>query len=261
MIDDLEVVNEIEDHVYELFVERFVPERDLGMIQRKHGSISLTVADTDLNITQSLSLLNSGTQSSTTGAMAWKVSPLFSEWLLDHTKLFSSPIDHKTTVVEMGAGVSGIVACTVGPKVGRYTATDQKHILKLLKTNIEQNVDSAQATEKIKVEEFDWEYCEDMIDNIEGIEAVGEQGLVIACDTIYNEYLIPHFVRALKLILQKMGPGAQALVAQQLRSEEIMEGVLVELNKAQCIIRNVPDHLLSQGLVEGYAVHHIQLSH
>lgn len=255
----------VEEHIFELFVTRVDAEHDhgLGFIQRKDGILQLTVADHDLEITQSLSLLNSKIVSSTTGAVAWKVSPLLVEWLLTPRTVLHSLIRSQTTVVELGSGIAGIVASIIGPKISRYLATDQAHLLKLARQNIERNLIKPNTKTRnhethIETVEYDWEYIKETLSNLSMIKGIGDYGLVIACDTIYNDFLIPHFVNALSAVLREMGPGARVILAQQLRSDQILEAVLNQLLNAGFVLWNIPENKLSNDLQHGFVIHYLE---
>lgn len=271
-LEDLEEVSLeiLEEHVFELFVNRRVSERDLGFVAPKKHSFEVTIAGRDLEIKQSISLLNSSKESSTTGAVAWKVSPLFCEWVLTPQTVFHRLLSSNTTVLEMGSGIGGILAVTIGLKVGKFIATDQEHLLKLLRENITENLPSLPTKKKkkttlqapiIKAEEYDWEYSQQLIVNLEDdLAEVGSNGLIIACDTIYNDFLIPHFVTALLTAIGKIGNDCHVILAQQLRAEPIMESVLKELLERGFRIWNVPEELLSDELNHGFAVHYLKLA-
>lgn len=265
--DDLEIINleNLDEHVYELFVQRANSQTSngLGLVARKNGTIEVTVGDKDVNITQDLSQLNSSKQSSSTGFVAWKVSPIFFEWLQASTCKLNGLISLDSVIVELGTGISGIGPIVLGDKVNRYIATDQEHLLKLLKHNIDENMVSTRYFGKnsiklhpvIDITEFDWEYPQ-TIENFEGkISNIGENGIVIACDTIYNDYLIPHFVNAVNSVLNCMGSGSILLVAQQLRCEEILESALNALILSGLTCYSIPDGLLSEKLIDGFSVH------
>ncbi|ANB10995.1 Rkm5p [Sugiyamaella lignohabitans] len=275
LTQDLEPVDEdsLYDHVYELIVSRAgssQSELGLGYVSRT-DLVEISVGDQELEIKQSLSMLNSSQESSTTGAVIWKVSPLFADWLLTETSLFNKTIVNSSqTVVELGTGVAGIVAATLGQKVGRYIATDQEHILKLLSYNIENNTASSKISSKKRVKaaavpsqisvcEYDWEHLETFGNFKDGIEGLGSNGTIIACDTIYNDYLIPHFVNALLTVAKTMGPEHNIIIAQQLRTHEILEASLSQLLEAGFNVWSVPDELLSKKLRNGFAVHYLQL--
>lgn len=42
-------------------------------------------------------------------------------------------------MVELGCGISGLLALALGPKVGHYIATDQEYVHRLLRENLEEN--------------------------------------------------------------------------------------------------------------------------
>ncbi|CAN6596804.1 hypothetical protein TRVA0_001S03356 [Trichomonascus vanleenenianus] len=268
----------VDEHVYDLFVGREVKEHSLGYLTRKDGIIEVPVAGYDLEIKQSLSLLNSKNEAGTTGAVVWKVTPLFAEWLV--TSKAKSLISSETTVVELGCGIAGVNASILAPLVKRYLATDQEHILKLCKYNIEQNIVQTQKKNTVKsrrkkkeepehespVEwhtiEYDWEYASQQIGQLNPyIHSVGSNGLIIACDTIYNDYLIPFFVDALWKVAETMADGEEEpsiLIAQQLRAEEVLTSVLTALVEKGFQLFNVPSTLLSKELIEGYTVHYLK---
>ncbi|KAK9377198.1 uncharacterized protein V1513DRAFT_437640 [Lipomyces chichibuensis] len=110
----------------------------------------------EFEIHQSLELLNSQQENSTTGAVLWQITPLFAEWLLTpgtvfHNLLFGERENGSgLDVIEIGAGTSGILACALSlplfahyendSKIGSYIATDQSHILRTLKKNVGSNM-------------------------------------------------------------------------------------------------------------------------
>lgn len=79
--------------------------------------------------------------------MLWKITPLFAEWissvssnsLWTHPNTPLSPRSGSTTVVELGCGISGLLALALGPKVGYYIATDQEYVHRLLRENLAEN--------------------------------------------------------------------------------------------------------------------------
>ena len=46
-------------------------------------------------------------------------------------------------MVELGCGISGLLALSLGPMVGHYIATDQEYVYRLLRENLEANRDLA----------------------------------------------------------------------------------------------------------------------
>lgn len=122
-----------------------------------------------LDISQSISLFTSGTESSTTGAMLWRVSVFFTEWLLNisqghvidqftgpesaegvedkdaafkesKVRLLSYPLD-QWDVIEVGCGSSALVCSALGPVVHKYVATDHLGaVIRQAESNILANV-------------------------------------------------------------------------------------------------------------------------
>lgn len=54
----------------------------------------------------------------------------------------SVQIIEKFTILELGSGTAAVCASVLLSKVQHFIATDQKHVLKLLRQNIENNVSS-----------------------------------------------------------------------------------------------------------------------
>ena len=238
---------------------------------------------------------SSRTYAQTGLAVVWKISPLFADWIGSAQNfLFQQKIlDCSSTVLELGCGISGIVALALGPLVGRYIATDQDYALKLLKQNIAENSPKpsephrrtlsrdpkirekatdthlSAAVEKVKIMALDWEL--DSLDTLPEILRAGvrhvdiclSQGVdaVIACDCIYNEALIEPFVRTCVDICRLRQAESEArltmcIIAQQLRSSEIFETWLIAFHKAFHVWR-ISDHLLTGSLKQdsGFIVH------
>jgi hypothetical protein len=196
----------------------------------------------------------------------WTITPLLSTWLSSPTHfLFTSSLLTPTSrVLELGAGVSGIVALSLGPRVAHYTATDQDYVLKLLRQNINENLDTVfprpkkgkksngEGEGRIKVETLDWE-----TDDVSASAAVD---LIIACDCIYNESLIEPLNSTCAALCRLRGEGEDptiVLVAQQLRSPDVFEAWLKSFcDKFWCW--QVPEEVIrGSGLGEGsgFVVH------
>lgn len=209
----------------------------------------------------------------------WKVTPLFASWISSPTNfLFTSDLlSPSSTVLELGAGVSGIVALSLGPKVSKYTATDQSYVLKLLRQNITENLDSVlppvkkqkgksgkktSATEgerRIEAVELDWETSD--VSHLQPVD------FIIAADCIYNEALIEPLNSTCAAIC-KLRTTSDAdipheakrptlcIIAQQLRSPDVFEAWLKSFHRLFEVWR-VPDEMLDAGLKEGsgFVVH------
>lgn len=189
-------------------------------------------------------------------------------------------------MIELGAGVSGIVALSLAAKIRRYIATDQDYALKLLSQNISENsaVERPLATStkkkqtakakrsrdtqlappsKIETLVLDWE-----INSLQSLSALlnhedGQGGVdaVIACDCIYNDALIEPFVSCCAEICALRGPKTSGspticIITQQLRSSEVFESWLQRFHRSFRVWR-VPDQLLTPSLTEnsGFVVH------
>ncbi|EGW33399.1 uncharacterized protein SPAPADRAFT_71250 [Spathaspora passalidarum NRRL Y-27907] len=269
--------NDIDDHIFELYSEG-APPSNLGYVDRSSNTIEISLPQTgiDLKIKQSLTELSSTKKtSSTTGFLCWWSSVFLVDWLSTSnvTKLLSK----SSTVIELGAGVGGICASVLAGKVKRYTATDQKHILKLLKENIESNIttpyvsstltngssskskkDKKDTLPIVDVLEFDWEELEQGMHNYHELTSnSGPPDIILACDTIYNEYLIPHFVNTMKMLL---GAESIAIVALQLRDSITIESFIrYVIIDAGLRMSTVSSHMLSGQLRSGYGVYIITL--
>ncbi|KAI5951310.1 RKM5 [Candida jiufengensis] len=253
----------IDDHIFELYSEN-TPPNNLGFIDKSRNNLLVTLPQSqmDLNINQSISQLSSKTsKNSTTGFICWQVSVLFADWLLSKGCPFR--LNKELVVLELGSGIGGVCASSLSSKVGNFIATDQKHILKLLKENITSNCEFRSSTIEVSnksstiidVIEFDWEELEQGMYNY-GKVSDTLPNLVIACDTIYNEYLITPFINTLKTLL--VG-DAIALVAVQLRDAITLENFVTTLvNDQELKAFNVPKQCLSDELSVGFQVYCIK---
>ena len=269
-------INDPEEETFLLFSQD-LPSQTLGFVDAKATSLDVTISGRDLNIIQSPGLLSSNRIEGTTGAVVWRITPLFAEWIaLEENVLFqSSVLDRQSTVLELGCGISGIVAIASSPRVGKYVATDQEYVFKWLKPNIQNNAPKPKSFDKVKhrgkipesslisdnilIMALDWELSSTsdlpkMIgfnsgDNDHSINAV------IACDCIYNEALIEPMVRTCAEICQlpnasPLGRVTVCIIAQQLRSDIVFGAWLVAFHKSFRVWR-VPDDLAIEGLREG----------
>jgi predicted nicotinamide N-methyase len=230
----------------------------------------------------------------TIGPVVWKVTPLFAEWIASHNVLAQHGILAQDSIVlELGCGVSGIVALALAPHVKKYVATDQDYVLKLLRQNVANNLlknprstsrrikqtnskherlstsRSNENTSNIEFLVLDWE-----LDSVSTLPSfLGQnQGnssesylygvdVLVACDCIYNDALIEPFVTTcaqicgLRTASSKHKPTV-CIVAQQLRSAEVFESWLMAFHRYFHVWR-VPDELLADSLKEnsGFVVH------
>ncbi|QHS74874.1 S-adenosylmethionine-dependent methyltransferase [Saccharomyces paradoxus] len=221
-----------------------------------------------VSVEQSISSLHSSRDNgnSTTGYVLWSTTPFFINWLLYNASaapfrlgtqvevVRGSPCeghmlelpklidltgaDHsKRCILELGAGIAGILPVVLGNFVDIYVSTDQKGILNKLKDNIMENLsqltrkqciseslrlelptlepvdNGATATKSalpkstlnLEVAALDWEKINLQDKKTHSLHPelslIGEtcsSVYVIAMDVIYNEYLIDPFLKTLE---------------------------------------------------------------
>ena len=265
-----------------LLFSQSIPSRNLGFIDPTAGTLEIEVAGLDITFHQSPTILSSNRSKGTTGAVVWKVSPLFAAWIAAPGNLLfnQSVLSEDSIVLELGCGIAGIVALALSPKICTYIATDQDYLMKFLKQNIEENTvrpmapgprrngkknrvwddRSSSTSHDIRVVALDWEVdslstLPDLVGGSRSIDAV------IACDCIYNEALIDPFVRTCAEACQLRAPGylgdaTICIVAQQLRSFDVFEAWAKAFHRLFKFWR-LPDEILGEDLRSGsgYVVH------
>ncbi|TVY50394.1 Diaminohydroxyphosphoribosylamino-pyrimidine deaminase [Lachnellula cervina] len=279
---------EIEDPEEEAFLlfSQSIPSQNLGFVDSKASTLELTIGDRDLTIHQSPTILSSNRGGGTTGAIVWKITPLFASWITTPTNPFLKHdiLDSSSAVLELGCGISGIIGLTLGPHVASYVLTDQDYVMKLLHQNLAENcremststskgrksnvkpkrgstsVNVAQNTSNITAKPLDWE-TDEVTTSLLGSDSFDA---VVACDCIYNDALIQPLVQtcidACQLRLPDTAKEKECptvcIVAQQLRSAEVFEAWLKAFYKAFRVWR-LPDNELIDGLKSdsGFVVH------
>lgn len=213
------------------------------MVDSHANELDIAIRDRDFTITQSPGVLNSVRAGGTTGAALWKVTPRLAEWFFGHdNQLFRNGVlGPRSSVLELGAGVAGILPALLAPRVGRYIATDQQYALKLLGENIKNNT-SAQRSggsrkshknvetrgpeiSNVDLLPLDWE-TDDILAWLRSYNLSNGVDVILACDCIYNYSLIRPFVQTCIDICQarlQNGPATICLVAQQLRQPDVFE--------------------------------------
>ncbi|CUS24088.1 LAQU0S13e03004g1_1 [Lachancea quebecensis] len=238
----------------------------------------------NFEISQSLSSLSSSrdNNNSTTGYVVWSTTPFFLQWLLysrsgaifgqggtievegdpfhstyEMPAIFSSRVvdpadspDARVTpqhiIVELGAGIAGILCVALANYVDKYVCTDQKALLNGLKRNIKHNIDelrlrnmesstldfeisrrTALKTE-LDVLALDWESFDLKSPNLHALLTPASLSTVciLSMDVVYNEYLIEPFLRTLKKLLQSYrasGHSPFAVLGIQLRDQDVVE--------------------------------------
>lgn len=277
-ISSFEPVEEdvIFEHIYDLYINH-KPRDDqhLGYVDKSKNIINLTCADHDLTIKQSLSSLNSNSQSSSTGFICWQTTSFLVDWILTNPlcpfySIFKdAKLRNNLSILELGTGISSIIASIIGPRTKNYIATDQKHILKLSKENFNNNVVSnnfssstlnkkainSVSNSTINFIDFDWEFPEQgLLEYFSLSDHEVMPDLIIACDTIYNDYLISPFLNTCKKLLNDVNG---ILVGIQLRDEGVMETFLHETLKSKLKLYYIPINQLSNDLVNGFVVYYI----
>jgi hypothetical protein len=250
-----------------------LPSRDLGFLS-KNDQVQVTVGRRDFTLSQSIGLLNSQHERGTTGAgnvsdaccaaadvpVLWQVTPLLAQWLVAPNMFAATGILHpQAHVLELGCGISGLLAMALAPLVGTYFATDTGSIAgsKTLRQNLAQNAQTSKSS-NIVVRSLDWESdsVARLYDEI-GLGPGQQIDLVIACDCIYNEALVAPFVETCVEIcrLSRDAPTA-CLIAQQLRSPGVFEQWLAAFHDKFRVWR-VPRHIIGDALSDdsGFAVH------
>ncbi|KAJ9257800.1 hypothetical protein DTO195F2_5432 [Paecilomyces variotii] len=127
-----------------------VEDVEEGFVDSRATTIDLTIHGNDFTIHQSPTLLSSTRAGGTTGAVLWKITPLFAEWISNPTNsnpFWSSSILHpSSTAVELGCGISGLVALALAPSIGHYIATDQEYVRRLFRANLDENIQIASSS-------------------------------------------------------------------------------------------------------------------
>lgn len=260
--------------------------------------------------------------------MLWKISPLLAEWISapQNPLRTHGVLTPSSAVVELGCGISGLIALSLAPSIGVYVATDQDYVARWVRANIEANAavalrlsddlhqtqetDHGPRTSRRHREKrssrpkgsvgkktsrnemdgdehnrgeksdglgldnvfftpLDWE-----LDDPSSLSVSPDHSgfdVLISCDCIYNEALIPPFVRTCVDIC-RLRPAHQAtkdsssagerggptvcVIAQQRRSPEVFESWLRETLRFFRVWR-VVDDVLPEGLRSGsgYLIH------
>ncbi len=246
------------------------------MIDPAADELYLNLAGRQFSIKQSPGLLQSSKDEGTTGAAVWQTSVRLAPWLAapDNVLFRYEIIGKDSTVLELGSGAGSIVPCVLAPRVGKVIATDQQHVLKLLRANVDKNTaeniddrgrrpDKRQVHDKIQIFALDWEE-DDVPKQLASKGLTDGVDLVVASDCLYNYALIGPFVQTCVDIcsLRKFAAGDDSeratvcLIAQHLRQAEVFEEWLTLAMKSFRIWR-MPRELLSDGLEgsSGFAVH------
>lgn len=251
------------------------------MVDGKADTIELSIAGHDFEVKQSPGVLQSNRQAGTTGAAIWQVSVRFAEWMgWSKNPLFQHKVlTDQSTVLELGAGISGFLPCLISPKVRKVAVTDQSYVLKALQENIMANSKPARPSQKTKPKGYtrmdflshtnvdvfalDWEN-DDVRSTLSSRGLRHGLDLVLACDCIFNYALVDPFVQTcVDICKMRSNDGREGedastvcVIAQQLRQPEVFEQWLETFLRSFHAWR-VPDELLSDDLKSGtgFVVH------
>lgn len=239
------------------------------MLDPKTTVLNITIAGRDFEITQSPGMLQSQRGGGTTGAAVWQSTVRFAEWLKSpNNLLFTHSILYSDSIVlELGAGISGIVPCLLSEKVRKVVSTDQAYTLKALQQNIIANLRATKpstkkktVTDNIEVLPLDWE-TDDASDFLRSAGLETGVDMIVACDCIYNYALITPFVQTCADLCRARhrSPSTNptlCIIVQQLRQSEVCEQWLTAFHSSFRVWR-VPSNLLSKNLQKdsGFAVH------
>lgn len=230
-------------------------------------------------------------------AVVWKVTPMFASWLASPTNILfrTGVLCASSTVLELGCGVSALVGLALGPMVARYVLSDQPYVARFVEQNLEQNQrhppaksagkargrgnkasgasgssssSGAGAGGSIAFHPLDWESDTPTAELTGRGAAARSFDLVLGCDCVYNEALVPPFAQtcldACRLRSAEDGgadeqsqPPCVCLVAQQLRDPEIFEAWLREFCARGFRVWRIPDSELPEGLRGdmGFVIH------
>ena len=220
---------------------------------------------------------------------------MFASWLASPTNILfrTGVLSASSTVLELGCGVSALVGLALGPLVSRYVLSDQPYVSRFVEQNLEQNQRSpparpagkargrgkkasgtsgssssgAGAGVSIAFHPLDWEVDTPTAELTGRGAAARSFDLVLGCDCVYNEALVPPFAQtcldACRLRSAEEGganeqkPPCVCLVAQQLRDPQVFEAWLREFCARRFRVWRVPDGELPEGLRSnmGFVVH------
>ncbi|KAK4089587.1 hypothetical protein Purlil1_6156 [Purpureocillium lilacinum] len=132
----------VEDPDEETFLlyARPMPSQDLGFVDPRAAVLEVPVRGRDYTIHQSPSVLASSRAGGTTGAVLWRVIPLFASWLAGSDNNPILPLLRpRPSVVELGCGISPLCALALRPLVSSYLLTDQPYVQRLVAQNLAAN--------------------------------------------------------------------------------------------------------------------------
>ncbi|KAG6048672.1 hypothetical protein E4U17_007061 [Claviceps sp. LM77 group G4] len=269
--------DEIEDADNETFdlYSNDVGSQNLGFVDAAAQTVEVSLAGRDITILQSPGVLASTRAGGTTGAVLWKVTPLFANWLASPSNpLFTTILTPASTVLELGCGISPLNALAIAPRVGNYVLSDQNYVQKLLSQNIVANQSSSVSRgpnkrrpgkkvpppppQNMVFRALDWE--QDQVSSELAGPVSSYFDAVVATDCVYNYALVDPFVQtcvdvcALKAGNDEARPCV-CIVGQQLRNHEVFRVWLGAFMRRFRVWRLREDALSGSGAGDGFVVH------
>ncbi|KAH8804960.1 hypothetical protein F5884DRAFT_435612 [Xylogone sp. PMI_703] len=276
-----------EEETFLLFSQS-IPSHNLGFVDSRATELNFTIDGQDILIHQSPTILSSNRGGGTTGAVIWKITPLFASWITSRSNPLwrHGILKSSSSIIELGCGISGLIGLSLGRHVYSYTLTDQDYTMRLLNENLQENRPRGLAlpgngrktprkakkgsvssdpvpASNIKTQPLDWE-LDEVTPSLTGSESRASFDVVITCDCIYNDALIAPLVQACTDVCRlrerdEQGPQdtpTLCIVAQQLRSAEVFDGWLTAFHKNFRVWR-MPDEELTKDMASdsGYVVH------
>lgn len=229
-------------------------------------NLDVDVGKRTYTIQQSPGLLKSDRDAGTTGAVLWKITPLIATWLscTDNFLWKLGWLRAESAVVELGCGISGLIALSMVSLLssGSYILTDQAYVMRILHHNLTTNqtgrLHGRHVRQRLQILTLPLDWETDAVSNVTTLLGKDKEiDLVVACDCIYNEYLILPFVTTCASLCALRSCGSRKtgmLIAQQLRSEDVMQMWLDEMLKVFFVFR-VPASPLAEELRKGCVIH------
>lgn len=273
----------------EIDIEPPLPSVDSIKPRKRKGSKRTEGERYNILVEQSLSDLNSSVSNnnSTTGYVLWSSTPFFLRWLLYNPEaqpfregsnvveimeregtatipsMYSSTSARQESVgiLELGTGISPLMASVLCNHVSAYVCTDQRGILNRLKYNLKENlsqitrrqcisatlgieseIESAAPENddgeemyrtrrkpmvQLEVQELDWEKFDAKTPHpyLDQLSSSCGTVYILAMDVIYNEYLIDPFLNTLSALRNYFSENnitVSCLVGVHLRSQDIV---------------------------------------
>ncbi|PTB70943.1 hypothetical protein BBK36DRAFT_1109263 [Trichoderma citrinoviride] len=222
-----DLLSNLEDEIQDPDEETFLlyanttPLEGLGFIDSRATTLDLQLNGKDVTIHQSPGVLASSRKGGTTGAVLWKITPLFAEWLSSpNNPLTPFFTKSASSIVELGCGISPLNALSLSRRgvVSRYILTDQPYVQKLVLQNLAANLNSSGRAKKsstttpkspsppssvsplnstmadIHFQVLDWETSQ-VTPALTHSPSTSSFDALISCDCVFNYALIPPFVQ------------------------------------------------------------------